>query len=69
MRAGFRRGVPGDLACVLCWEEDCGGCARLSPAAGECPLCGGAVGRDEFYGWYGGRPCHWDCLEKREGIR
>lgn len=54
------------MLCVLCWEEDCGGCALLAPSAGECPLCGRAVERDSFYGWYRGRPCHWDCLEEAE---
>lgn len=61
---GPRQGVAGEPDCVLCWEEDCGGCALLSSPAGQCPLCGGPVARDSFYGWRGGRPCHWECLEK-----
>ena len=61
-----RRGVPGEPECVLCWEEDCGGCALLDRTVWECPLCGGAVSRGGFHGWYRGRPCHWACLEDRE---
>lgn len=61
--SGSRRGVAGEPACVLCWEEDCGGCALLSPLAGRCSLCGEPVARDSFYGWCGGGPCHWECLE------
>lgn len=61
-----RRGVPGALECVCCFERDCFGCALTAPPIGVCPECGRDVRIGDDYEWRGGDPVHLDCLDKSE---
>lgn len=61
------RGVPGEQACVTCFEEDCLGCEKLSPPVGVCPICNNPVSTRDSFEWVYGRPVHLECMPEREG--